>query len=237
MDNQVFIVTDIESFGPHPNGHSMVSIGAVATRGSGDPVFADDNDPLSHEFSANIIGLPGTRRHAATMKWWQEQPLWVWEKARENRRPAEVVIPEFLQWLELLSKKGKPVLTCWSTFDEAFIRAYVLNAIHDVHKKKLEQESNHHVTQEEVELTAPAPVYGVSAWDLKTMATILTGLEFRKTSDKNKNFPKEWLPDDVHSHVAIEDARRERLIFCRMYNDWQKALKILKEHGCSHVKA
>ncbi len=233
---QIFIVTDIETFGPHPNGHSMVSIGSIATRGSGSLVIADDNDPLSYEFSANIEGLKGTRRHAATMRWWNEQPDRVWEKAREHRRPAEVVLPEFLQWLEKLSKKGKLVLTCWSTFDEAFIRTYVMRAIHDVHKKRLEQNLNRHVTQEEVELTAPSPAYGVSAFDLKTMATILTGLEFRKTSDQNNKFPKEWVPEEAHTHIAIEDARREKEIFCSMYNDWQKALKILKEHGCTHVK-
>ena len=56
--NEIYISTDVETDGPIPGPHSMLSIGAAA--------YTADKQLLS-TFSANLETLPGVAGHADTM--------------------------------------------------------------------------------------------------------------------------------------------------------------------------
>ena len=62
---EVYISTDVETDGPIPGPHSMLSFASAA--------FLPDKT-LVDTFSANLKTLPGAVGDAATMNWWKQHP-------------------------------------------------------------------------------------------------------------------------------------------------------------------
>ena len=62
---EIYVSTDVETDGPIPGPHSMLSFASAAYR-------ADKK--LIGTFSANLHLLPGATGHPETMAWWQGQP-------------------------------------------------------------------------------------------------------------------------------------------------------------------
>ena len=58
-----------------------------------------------------------------------------------------------------------------------------------------------------------------SALDVKTMAMVLLDTEYRAST--KKNMPKRWFDDVPHTHVALDDAIEQGLLFCNMHADWK----------------
>jgi len=98
---EIYISTDIESDGPIPGPHSMVSFGSAA-------YLADKT--LIDTFSANLELLPDATGHPDTMRWWQSQPE-AWEACRTNLRSPEDAMHEYVEWLEGLP--GAPVFVAY----------------------------------------------------------------------------------------------------------------------------
>src|SRR6266699_2275217 len=71
---EIYVSTDVETDGPIPGPHSMLSFGSAAYR-------ADKT--LVDTFSANLQTLPGAAGHPETMAWWQTQPE-AWAEARKD---------------------------------------------------------------------------------------------------------------------------------------------------------
>ena len=63
--SEIYISTDVETDGPIPGPHSMLSIGSAAY--TADKV-------LVATFSANLETLPGAQAHPKTAEWWATQP-------------------------------------------------------------------------------------------------------------------------------------------------------------------
>ena len=59
--SEVYVSTDVETDGPIPGPHSMLSFGSAAYR-------ADKT--LVGIYSANLITLPGAQGDPRTMEWW-----------------------------------------------------------------------------------------------------------------------------------------------------------------------
>ncbi len=79
MADEIYISTDIETDGPIPGPHSMLSFGSAAHT-------ADKR--LLATFEANLELLPGATGDAKTMEWWAPQPE-AWAAAREQlQEPA-----------------------------------------------------------------------------------------------------------------------------------------------------
>ena len=97
MKPEIYVSTDVETDGPIPGPHSMLSLGSAA--------FLADKT-LVDTYSANLELLPGAEGHPRTMGWWRRQPE-AWEACRVDTRPPEEVMPEYAQWLRGLA--GKPV--------------------------------------------------------------------------------------------------------------------------------
>jgi hypothetical protein len=79
---EVYVSTDVETDGPIPGPHSMLSFASAAYR-------ADKT--LVGTFSANLGALPGATAHPATMNWWAQHAD-AWEATRRDvRDPAEAM--------------------------------------------------------------------------------------------------------------------------------------------------
>ena len=113
--NEIYISTDVETDGPIPGPHSMLSIGAAA--------YAADKQLLS-TFSANLETLPGATEHPDTMAWWQTEPE-AWAACRTNLQSPELVMKDFLAWVKALP--GKPVFVAYPVaFDFMFVYWYLI---------------------------------------------------------------------------------------------------------------
>lgn len=113
--SEIYVSTDVETDGPIPGPHSMLSLASAA--------FAAEGSLLS-TFSANLELLPGATGQPATLKWWQGQPE-AWEACRTDTRAAEVVMPEYRSWLEALP--GRPVFVAYPAgFDFMFVYWYLI---------------------------------------------------------------------------------------------------------------
>ncbi len=115
MTSEIYVSTDIETDGPIPGLHSMLSFGSAAYR-------ADKT--LIATFEANLETLPEATAHPKTMEWWQSQPE-AWRACRENAQSPAVVMPRYLQWLKALP--GQLVFVSYPVaFDFMFIYWYLI---------------------------------------------------------------------------------------------------------------
>lgn len=112
---EIYISIDIETDGPIPGPHSMLSFGAAA--------YLRDKT-LVDTFARNLETLPGAQGHPDTMSWWKTQPD-AWEKCRENTVSPENAMNDFVHWLRGL--KGKPVFVAYPAgFDFTFMYWYLV---------------------------------------------------------------------------------------------------------------
>ncbi len=56
-----------------------------------------------------------------------------------------------------------------------------------------------------------------SALDIKTYAMAMLKLPYRDSS--KRNVPKRWFPQSPHTHVALDDAREQGLLFMNMLKE------------------
>lgn len=181
MKNQteIYVSTDIEADGPIPGPHSMLSFASVAYR-------ADKTRVAT--YTANLEALPGAAPHPKTVEWWRQFPQ-AWEASRRDARPPEVVMPEYLAWLQQLS--GRPVFLGWpASWDFMWIYWYL------------------------VRFTGERP-FRENALDIRSYAMGMRKSEFRHTS--RTYLPKRWFDADLaHTHVALDDALEQGALFCNM---------------------
>ena len=112
---ELYVSTDVETDGPIPGPHSMLSLGSAA--------YLPDKTLVS-TFSANLELLPGACGDPRTMEWWETQPE-AWEASRRNPRPPEAVMREYAAWLKGLP--GKPVFVAYPAgFDFTFVYWYLI---------------------------------------------------------------------------------------------------------------
>jgi hypothetical protein len=112
---ELYVSCDVESDGPIPGPHSMLSFGAAAYQ-------ADKT--LVSTFSANLLELPGAAPDPATAEWWKTQPE-AWAACRVDPEDPAVVMPRFRRWLEELP--GPPVFVAYpAAFDFLFVYWYLM---------------------------------------------------------------------------------------------------------------
>jgi hypothetical protein len=177
-DDTLYLVTDIETDGPDPGPHSMLSFGCVVT----------DGEAVRGEFSINLATLPGATGHARTLQWWQTQPE-AWAAATTNPVPPEAAIAAFVDWVRALP--GKPVFAAAPVaFDGCWIEWYLRRFA----GLKL--------------FTPPYEKHGLfqgGALDIGSLAMGVLGLSHAAVADKP--YPPEWLGGHTHTHCALDDAR------------------------------
>ncbi len=116
--NEIYISTDVETDGPIPGPHSMLSLGSAA--------YTADKVLLS-TFSANLETLPGAQPHPKTAEWWAMQPE-AWAACRRNPEPPERVMARYVEWIKSLD--GKPVFVAYPAgFDFMFVCWYLFKFV------------------------------------------------------------------------------------------------------------
>lgn len=116
--SEIYISTDVETDGPIPGPHSMLSFASAA-------YTADKR--LVATFSANLQTLPGASPHPVTAKWWATQPQ-AWAACRTDPQPPEQAMRRYVEWVKAL--KGKPVFVAYpAAFDFLFIYWYLMRFV------------------------------------------------------------------------------------------------------------
>ncbi len=115
MAAEIYVSIDVETDGPIPGPHSMLSLGAAA-------YLADKT--LVATFETNFATLDGAMGNPRTMAWWQTQPE-AWAACRENLRPPGEATTAFVEWAEALP--GRPVFVAYPAgFDFLFVYWYMI---------------------------------------------------------------------------------------------------------------
>lgn len=138
-------------------------------------------------FTANLETLPGAEGNAETMAWWAHHPE-AWEASRRDPRDPAAAIADYVAWLDALP--GAPAFVGYpAAFDFMFVYWYLIRF-------------------------AGRSPFSFSAIDIKTMAMMMMGTEYRRSS--KKNMPKRWFGEVLHNHVALDDAIEQGHLFCTM---------------------
>jgi hypothetical protein len=178
---EIYVSTDVETDGPIPGPHSMLSLGSAA-------YMADAT--LVGTFEANLELLPGAAGHPETMAWWDRNRK-AWRAARENCRPVEVVMLEYVAWVKSLA--GTPVFVAYPAgFDFLFVYWYLIR------------------------FAGESP-FSHSALDIKTLAMALLKSEYRAAT--KRNMPRRWFGRNAHTHRALDDAIEQGMLFCNMLGE------------------
>lgn len=147
-------------------------------------------------FSANLETLPGAQGEAKTMAWWQGQPD-AWAACRAGVRDPAVVMPEYAAWLQALP--GKPVFVAYPAgYDFMFVYWYLIR------------------------FAGESP-FSHSALDIKTYAMAVLGTDYRDST--KRNMPRAWFGDAPHTHVALDDAIGQGILFCNMLAEQRRRFR------------
>ena len=112
---EIYVSTDVESDGPIPGPHSMLSFASAAYR-------ADKT--LLGTFSANLELLPGATGEPATMRWWAQHAE-AWQAARADLESPEPAMRRYVQWLRTLPER--PVFVAYPAgYDFLFVYWYLM---------------------------------------------------------------------------------------------------------------
>lgn len=116
--DELYVSTDVETDGPIPGPHSMLSLGSA--------VYLADKTLLA-TFSANLETLEGATAHPHTAAWWATQPD-AWAACRHNLEPPAAAMQRYVAWLKALP--GKPVFVAYPVgFDFMFVNWYLLRFV------------------------------------------------------------------------------------------------------------
>jgi hypothetical protein len=116
--SEIYISTDVESDGPIPGPHSMLSFASAA--------YTADKQRVS-TFAANLETLPGAAPHPKTAAWWATQPE-AWGACRTDLEPPDAAMRRYVAWIKTLS--GKPVFVAYPAgFDFLFVYWYLMRFV------------------------------------------------------------------------------------------------------------
>ena len=174
----IYVAIDVETDGPDPYRHSMLSIGAVA---------ADDLGRELSTWTANLRSLGDRLPDRPTMDWWATQPA-AWTAIRERTVAPATAVAGMLAWLEALPYR--PVLVAHPlAFDAAWIDAY------------LRAFSDRVVFDVGPSSTSPFDGAGI---DVATYVRAALGLPY---GTRPPHYPPALQGGLPHSHVPVDDAR------------------------------
>ncbi len=112
---EIYFSTDVETDGPIPGPHSMLSFASAA--------YTADKT-LVATFSANLETLEGAAPDPKTAAWWATQPE-AWAACRTNLEAPAVAMRRYVEWVRAL--KGKPVFVAYPAgFDFLFVYWYLI---------------------------------------------------------------------------------------------------------------
>ncbi len=148
--------------------------------------FAEDGAVLG-TFTRNLATLPGAVGHKKTMDWWKGQGA-AWDACRIDPIEPDVAMNEYVAWLDALP--GRAVFVAYPAgFDFTFVYWYLMRFM------------------------GRSP-FSHSALDVKSYAAAILKSPFREAT--KKNMPRRWFGEKRHTHVALDDAMEQGVMFMRM---------------------
>ncbi len=115
---EIYISTDVETDGPIPGPHSMLSFASAA--------YTADKQLVS-TFTANLETLAGAAPDPKTAAWWATQPA-AWAACRTDLEAPENAMRRYLDWIQGL--QGKPVFVAYPAgFDFLFVYWYLIRFV------------------------------------------------------------------------------------------------------------
>ncbi len=116
--NEIYLSTDVETDGPIPGPHSILSFASAA-------YLADKT--LVSTFSANLERLSDGVGDPKTMAWWETQPT-AWDAHRQNLEEPIAAMRRYLNWVK--SQPGTPVFVAFPAgFDFMFVYWYLMKFV------------------------------------------------------------------------------------------------------------
>ena len=100
--NEVYISVDIETVGPGPGVHSMISLGAAAVYGG----------KIKGQFEVNLQEAEGMERDTQTMEWWGTNPE-AWAHSTKDALPPKEAMQKFQDWLDEVNPRGRHVFVAY----------------------------------------------------------------------------------------------------------------------------
>jgi DNA polymerase III alpha subunit (gram-positive type) len=166
----------------------------------GSAAFFEDKT-LIDTFTANLESLSEARADEKTMRWWQTQPE-AWRICRENTQPPDKVMKEYCRWLEQLP--GHIIFVGYPlVFDFRFIDYYLHRFV------------------------GKNP-FGFAGIDIRSFVMGMRKAEYRQAG--MNYLPKRWFDNLKHTHIALEDAIEQGVVFCNMLIEQKSEnLRKLKE--------
>lgn len=162
-------------------------------------VAFDDTGVEIGNFSANLRTLEGASGNPGTMEWWAKQPE-AWAAHRKEQQDPAAAMKKYSAWLKGLP--GKPVCVCYPAgYDFLFLYWYLIRFVGE------------------------SP-FSFSAIDIKTYAMAIMKCDYRDAT--KKNMPKRWFPKNKHTHVAIDDAREQGLLFMNILKENNPPMEIVE---------
>ena len=115
---EIYLSTDVETDGPIPGPHSMLSFASAAYTGEKE---------LIATFSANLEPLPDAVAHPETATWWATQPE-AWAACRTNPEAPATAMARYVRWVRSLP--GRPVFVAYPAgFDFLFVYWYLMRFV------------------------------------------------------------------------------------------------------------
>lgn len=190
MIREIYFSTDVETDGPIPARHSMLSMASVAILRDGTRLGS---------YTANLATLPGATQDPRTMReFWDKNPE-AWAAATRDPRDPAIVMAEYAAWISEICHSvdpQKPPLPVFAAYPAGFDFMFVLWYL--------------------VAFTGEDP-FAHAALDMKTMAMQILGTPFRGTG--KRRMPKAWFKGQPkHSHVALDDAEGQAMLLAAMFH-------------------
>jgi len=115
---EIYVSTDVETDGPIPGPHSMLSFASAAYR---------TDKTLLGTFAANLHLLPGAAGHPKTMEWWRDNQA-AFDATRVDLEQPQIAMRRYVDWLKALP--GKPVFIAYPAgFDFLFVYWYLIRFV------------------------------------------------------------------------------------------------------------
>jgi hypothetical protein len=112
---EVYVSTDVETDGPIPGPHSLLSFASAA--------YLPDKT-LVGTFTANLETLPGAAADPGTRAWWDQHPD-AYAATRTDLEEPAAAVTRYVAWLKQLP--GRPVFVAYPAgFDFLFVYWYLI---------------------------------------------------------------------------------------------------------------
>jgi hypothetical protein len=139
-------------------------------------------------FTANLDLLEGAAPDPETAQFWAQHQA-AYNATRTDTKPPQQAMTEYATWLESLP--GKPVFVGYpAAWDFMFIYWYLIRF-------------------------AGRSPFSHSALDIKTLAMAMLKKPYREST--KRNMPGRWFAKLPHTHIALDDAREQGLLFVNMW--------------------